>query len=86
MNILQWIIAVGGAVSAMAAVVQFVVRPVVRWGTRIESAVSFVEMNMQNNGGSSLRDAIDRIEMRLVALEKKPRSSTVAKKSATKKP
>ena len=86
MNILQWIIAVGGAVSAVAAVVQFAVRPVVRWGSRIESAVSFVEMNMTNNGGSTLRDAVDRIESRLTALEKKQRSSTVPKKSATKKP
>lgn len=85
MNAAQWIITAGAVCGAVAVIIQTVIRPVIRWGTRIEKAVSFVEMNMQNNGGSSLRDAIDRIEYRLVELEKKPRSSTVAKKSTTKK-
>lgn len=88
MNAAQWIITAGGVVTALAAIFQFVVRPVVRWGVRIEQAVTLVESNMVNNGGASLRDAIDRIEMRLVvvekAVEKKPESSTVRKKSATK--
>ena len=88
MNAAQWIITAGGVVTALAAIVQFVVRPVVRWGIRIEQAVTLVESNMVNNGGASLRDAIDRIEMRLAAVEKavekNPASSTVRKKSATK--
>jgi len=84
MNLAQWIITAGGVVTALAAMVQFVVRPVVKWATRIEKAVTLVEMNMFNNGGASLRDAIDRIEMRLENLEKKSQSSTVRKKSTTK--
>jgi hypothetical protein len=84
MNVAQWIIMAGGVVTALAAIVQFVVRPVVKWGTRIDRAVSFIESNMFNNGGASLRDAIDRIEMRLENLEKKSQSSTVRKKSTTK--
>jgi hypothetical protein len=39
---------------------------------------------MVNNGGASLRDAIDRIEARLTVVEKKPESSTVRKKAAPK--
>jgi ubiquinone biosynthesis protein UbiJ len=84
MNLAQWIITTGGVVTALAAMVQFVVRPVVKWATRIEKAVTLVEMNMFNNGGASLRDAIDRIESRLENLEKKSQSSTVRKKSTTK--
>jgi hypothetical protein len=85
MNAAQWVITAGAVCGAIAVILQTVVRPVIRWGTRIEKAVSVVEMNMMNNGGSSLRDAIDRIEARLDNLEKKPRSSTVPKKSTTKK-
>lgn len=84
MTVAQWIITAGGVVTALAAIFQFVFRPVIRWGTRIEKAVTFVESNMTNNGGASLRDAIDRIEARLVAVEKIPQSSTVRKKAAPK--
>lgn len=71
MNAAQWVITAGGVVTSVAAIVQFAVRPVIKWATRIERAVTFVEMNLQNNGGSSLRDAVDRIEARLVTLEKR---------------
>jgi hypothetical protein len=36
---------------------------------RIEKAVAHVEMNMNNNGGTSMRDAVDRIENRLTIVE-----------------
>ena len=90
MNAAQVIITLGGVVAALGVIWRGLVWPVIRWGRRIEKAVTFVEMNMTNNGGASLRDAIDRIEMRLVvvenSVEKKPQSSTVRKKSTTKKP
>lgn len=89
MNAAQWIITAGAVVAALGAIYQLVVRPVIRWGLRIEKAVTLVEQNMVNNGGTTLRDAIDRIENRLVAVEnaveKKSTSSTVPKKSTTKK-
>lgn len=89
MNAAQVIITLGGVVAALGVIWRGTVRPVLRWGRRIEQAVTVVEQNMTNNGGSSLRDAIDRIEQRLVIVEnavgKKPASSTVAKKSTTKK-
>jgi hypothetical protein len=90
MNAAQVIITLGGVVAASGVIWRGLMWPVIKWGRRIEKAVSFVEMNMTNNGGTSLRDAIDRIEMRLVvvenSVEKKPQSSTVRKKSTTKKP
>lgn len=89
MNAAQWIITAGAVVAAVGVIWRGTVRPVLRWGRRIEQAVTVVEQNMSNNGGSSLRDAVDRIEQRLLVVEnavgKKPQSSTVAKKSATKK-
>jgi len=81
----QWIITTGGVVGALGIIFQTVVKPVVKWARRIESAVSTVEMNMSNNGGSSLRDAIDRIEQRLDVLEKNVVKPTVERKPRTRK-
>lgn len=85
MTLAQWIITTGGVVGALGIIFQTVVKPVVKWARRIESAVSTVEMNMSNNGGSSLRDAIDRIEQRLDVLEKNVVKPTVERKPRTRK-
>lgn len=69
MSVVHWIITSGAVVSAVAMIFRVVVWPVVKWARRIEKAVATVEMNMTNNGGSSLRDAIDRIEARLTSVE-----------------
>lgn len=69
MNAAQWIITAGGVVGALGIIYRTLFRPVIRWGRRIENAVSHVEMNMKNNGGSSLRDVVDRIDNRLTMVE-----------------
>jgi hypothetical protein len=69
MTFAQWIITAGATVGALGIIFQTLVRPVFKWAQRIEKAVSTVEMNMSNNGGSSLRDAVDRIERRITKLE-----------------
>lgn len=69
MNAVQWSITAGAVVTAWAAIWRFVLQPVIRWGRKLETAVDFVHEQMINNGGSSLRDAIDRIERRLVDVE-----------------
>ena len=69
MTFAQWIITAGATVGALGVIFQTLVRPVFKWAQRIEKAVCTVEMNMNNNGGSSLRDAIDRIERRIAKLE-----------------
>jgi hypothetical protein len=60
---------IAGCVVSIGVIYRGVVRPVYRWATRLEKAMAHVEMNMKNNGGSSMRDAIDRIENRLNRLE-----------------
>lgn len=69
MNTAQWIITAGAVVGAIGIIFRTLVRPVIKWGLRLEKAVTVVEANMANNGGSSLRDAVDRIEQRLTLVE-----------------
>lgn len=69
MTVAQWIITAGGVVGALALIYRTLFQPVISWAKRIEKAVSTVEQNMMNNGGSSMRDAIDRIERRLNEVE-----------------
>jgi len=60
---------IAGCIVSIGIIYRGVVRPVYRWATRLEKAIAHVEMNMKNNGGSSMRDAIDRIENRLNRVE-----------------
>lgn len=60
---------IAGCIVSIGIIYRGVVRPVYRWATRLEKAIVHVEMNMKNNGGSSMRDAIDRIENRLNRVE-----------------
>lgn len=69
MTVAEWIITAGAVVAAVGVIHRAIIYPIFKWGQRIEHAVSHVEMNMKNNGGSSMRDAIDRIEKRLTTLE-----------------
>ncbi len=69
MTYAQWIITAGAVVGSLGVMFHTLVKPVLRWGKRIEKAVSIVEANMVNNGGSTMRDAIDRIENRITKVE-----------------
>lgn len=69
MTIAQWIITAGAVVGSLGVIFQTIIKPIFRWGRRLDKAVTIVEMNMKNNGGSSLRDAVDRIENRITKLE-----------------
>jgi hypothetical protein len=60
---------IAGCIVSIGIIYRGVVRPVYRWATRLDKAIAHVEMNMKNNGGSSMRDAIDRIENRLNRVE-----------------
>lgn len=60
---------IAGCIVSIGIIYRGVVRPIYRWATRLEKAIVHVEMNMKNNGGSSMRDAIDRIENRLNRVE-----------------
>lgn len=69
MSLVEILASISGCIVSIGIIWRGVLRPIYRWATRLEKAVAHVEMNMKNNGGSSLRDAIDRIEKRLSSLE-----------------
>lgn len=69
MTIAQWIITAGAVVGSLGVMFQILVKPVIKWARRIEKAVTVVESNMMNNSGSTMRDAIDRIENRITKVE-----------------
>ena len=69
MTVVQLLGMVAAVVASCGVIYRGLVLPVYRWATRLDKAISHVEMNMKNNGGSSMRDAIDRIENRLTTLE-----------------
>lgn len=48
--------------GALAAIMQWIVRPVYRSVRAVSQGVHYLTAEMQNNGGSTMRDAIDRIE------------------------
>lgn len=69
MTFVQWIITTGALVGAFGIILQTLVRPVYKWARRLEQTMSFVEQQMHPNGGSSLRDSVNRIESRLTVVE-----------------
>jgi hypothetical protein len=69
MTFVQWIITTGATVGAMGIIFQTLVRPVFKWAQRLEKTMTFVEQQMLPNGGSSLRDSVNRIETRLTVVE-----------------
>jgi prephenate dehydrogenase len=60
---------IAGCIVSIGIIYRGLVRPVYRWATRLDKAIAHVEMNMKNNSGTSMRDAIDRIENRLNRVE-----------------
>ena len=58
----DWHIVLQGVLTAASVALVF---GAIRWARRIDKAVTWVEEQTKNNGGATLRDAIDRIERRL---------------------
>lgn len=69
MDVVSVLASIAGSIVSIGVIYRGVVRPIFRWAQRLDKAVTTVEMNMKNNGGSSMRDAIDRIENRITKLE-----------------
>jgi hypothetical protein len=69
MDIVSVLATIAGSIVSIGVIYRSLVRPIYRWGTRLDKAITTVEMHMNNNGGSSLRDAVDRIENRITKLE-----------------
>lgn len=56
-------------VAIIAAAWKGIVRPIMHYAARVEDALVFVEAQMKPNGGSSLRDAVDKVLAIAAALE-----------------
>ena len=65
----QYLITAAAVVTAVGVLWKKVVLPVYKFAKKMEQHVTFVEMQMTANGGSSLRDAIQRIEQRVNVIE-----------------
>ncbi len=62
-------ILLAGALAAAALGIGQVLRGLYRTIRKIIQVQELVEKELKNNGGSSLKDAVDRIESRLIRVE-----------------
>lgn len=76
--LLRDIVLIAAAIAALATIVKYVVlgpikafRRIEKYAERMNDAIVTVEAQMKPNGGSSLRDAVDRIEVRLAEHEER---------------
>lgn len=69
MTVVSVLASIAGSIVSVGVIYRSVVRPLFRWGQRLDKAITTVEMHMNNNGGTSLRDVVDRIENRITKLE-----------------
>ena len=69
MTVVSVLATIAGSIVSIGVIYRSLVRPIFRWGQRLDKAITTVEMHMNNNGGTSLRDAVDRIENRMTKVE-----------------
>ena len=69
MQVVTWLGGLAAVVTSVGILWTKLIKPVIAWGVRLDKTMSFVEQQMHPNGGTSLRDSINRIEYRLTALE-----------------
>lgn len=69
MTVTHVLASISGCIVSVGIIYRGVVRPIYRWAQRLERTMSFVEAQVVPNGGSSLRDAVNRIENRLTLVE-----------------
>ena len=69
MDIVSVLATIAGSIVSIGVIYRGVIRPIFRWAQRLDKAITTVEMHMNNNGGATLRDAIDRIENRMTKVE-----------------
>ena len=65
----QYLITAAAVVTAVGVLWQKLIMPIYKFAKKMEQHVAFVENQMTPNGGSSLRDSINRIEARVCAIE-----------------
>lgn len=73
-SITAWLVAAAASVAAVIALWKSVVFPTLRYATTLAKVLANLEdikHQLKPNGGSSLRDAIDRIETRIIMAEQR---------------
>ena len=65
----QYVITAAAVVTALGVLWQKAILPIYNFAKKMEQHVQFVESQMTPNGGSSLRDSVNRIEARVCAIE-----------------
>ena len=69
MTVVAWLASVAAVLTSLSIIWTKLVRPIIKWAVRLDRTMTFVEQQMVPNGGTSLRDSINRIESRLVTVE-----------------
>ena len=58
----EWIARVAAGLVGLGVIWRYAVRPPIEWARRVADAVGKVEAQFSNNGGSTARASLDRIE------------------------
>lgn len=69
MELVTWVGMAAAFVTSVGILWKKVVKPVISWGAKLDRTMSFVEQQMYPNGGTSIRDSLNRIEQRLTVVE-----------------
>lgn len=69
MLFVAWVGTFAALLTSFGIIWKKLVKPVIQWAMRLDKAVGFVEAQMVPNGGTSLRDSLNRIEVRMTLLE-----------------
>lgn len=67
----ELVIWTAAVVTAIGVLWRQVVRPAYRWLHRMGQMIEFVGGQMQNNGGSTLRDGVDRLDQRTASMDER---------------
>lgn len=70
-DIAGWASAIAAFLTACGVIWRTVIRPIIRWARRVEGALGFVEHEMRENSGKSMRDAVNRIDKRIEKVEQR---------------
>lgn len=69
MSFVAWLGTVAAVVGSVGIIWRGLIRPIIKWAIRLDKTMAFVEAQMVPNGGTTLRDSVNRIEARLVQVE-----------------
>jgi hypothetical protein len=72
-EITEWAVAIGAFLTSVGIIWQKVLRPTRDLLFRIEHSLKYVETELRFNGGTTARDALERVEKSLAAADRRMR-------------